>query len=217
MLWPLLLIFGIAVVIKKVIIQREKRQLAKSGIDQIDRMEGKSFEKYLEVLFEKIGYQVERTQYIGDYGADLITSRDGEKTVIQAKRHKQKVGMKAVQEAVAAKGYYGCNKAMVVTNSFFTPPAKRLAASNNVTLWDRRELSRAMKSMPLSLSSTESPPVTKPVVTEINLPATGVNGTTCITCGKQVSEKVREYCLSHQERFGGRVYCYDHQRNSSLN
>jgi arginyl-tRNA synthetase len=36
-------------------------------------MSGKTFEKYLEVLFEKLGYRVERTRYIGDYGAGLIT------------------------------------------------------------------------------------------------------------------------------------------------
>ncbi len=49
----------------------EKQRLAKSGIDDIDQMSGKTFEKYLEVLFEKLGYRVERTPYIGDYGADL--------------------------------------------------------------------------------------------------------------------------------------------------
>jgi hypothetical protein len=30
-------------------------------------MSGKTFEKYLEVLFEKLGYRVERIRYIGGY------------------------------------------------------------------------------------------------------------------------------------------------------
>ncbi len=110
-------------------------------------MSGKTFEKYLEVLFEKLGYRVERTRYIGDYGADLVTAKDGVKTVIQAKRYKGKAGVKAIQEAVAAKGYYDCQKAMVITNSFFTQQAIVLARRNQVELWDRDELVAALLSV----------------------------------------------------------------------
>ena len=83
---------------------------------------------------------MERTKYIGDYGADLVTTNNGVKMVIQAKRHKNKVGIKAVQEAVTSKGYYNCDKAMVVTNSYFTNQAKTLASRNKVELWDRKIL-----------------------------------------------------------------------------
>ncbi|MDI7740565.1 nuclease-related domain-containing protein [Lysinibacillus fusiformis] len=38
---------------------------------------------------------------------------------------------------------------------------------------------------------------------------------TCITCGKKVSEKVREYCISNKKRFKGNIYCYEHQKASS--
>ena len=34
----------------------------------------------------------------------------------------------------------------------------------------------------------------------------------CALCGKPVSEKAMQYCLAHQERFGGKIYCYEHQR-----
>ena len=83
---------------------------------------------------------MERTKYIGDYGADLVATNNGVKMVIQAKRHKNKVGIKAVQEAVASKGYYNCDKAMVVTNRYFTNQAKTLASRNKVELWDRKIL-----------------------------------------------------------------------------
>jgi hypothetical protein len=33
----------------------------------------------------------------------------------------------------------------------------------------------------------------------------------CADCGKKVSEKVREYCLTRPNKFAGKVYCYDHQ------
>jgi restriction system protein len=64
--------------------------------------------------------------------------------VVQAKRWTKRVGVKAVQEAVAAKAMYRCTRAMVVTNSFFTDPAKRLAHENGVELWDRDRLIEAL-------------------------------------------------------------------------
>ncbi len=105
------------------------------GMDRINRMSGKTFEEYLEVLFEKLGFTVERTRYRGDYGADLVAYKDGVKTVIQAKRSKGNVGVKAIQEAAAAKRYYQAAKAIVVTNSSFTTQAMRLAKANEVELW----------------------------------------------------------------------------------
>jgi len=50
--------------------------LAKSGIADIDKMDGKAFEKYLRVFFEKLGYMVERAKCIGDYAADLVAPRE---------------------------------------------------------------------------------------------------------------------------------------------
>jgi len=35
---------------------------------------------------------------------------------------------------------------------------------------------------------------------------------TCKTCGKEVSEKVKGFCLSNKERFKGNVYCFEHQK-----
>ena len=66
------------------------------------------------------------------------------RTAIQAKRWKGNVGVGAVQEIVSARAYYGCQWAMVVTNSAFTQAAQRLAAANGVTLWDRDTLVREL-------------------------------------------------------------------------
>ncbi|WP_342598079.1 nuclease-related domain-containing protein [Psychrobacillus sp. FSL H8-0483] len=38
------------------------------------------------------------------------------------------------------------------------------------------------------------------------------NLSTCKTCGKAVSEKVKAYCLSNKVRFKGSIYCYEHQK-----
>lgn len=119
---------------------RQKVLLAKSGIQDIDRMKGRVFEEYLAVVFRKKGYHVKLTQASKDQGADLVISKDGIRIVVQAKRWRGNVGNKAVQEVVASKPYYKADRAMIVTNSFFTKPAKELAKANHVELWDRIKL-----------------------------------------------------------------------------
>lgn len=115
-------------------------RLKKSGIDDIDKMNGIQFEKFLSLLFIELGYKSKITKASGDFGADLIISKDGIKTVVQAKRYSSKVGIKAVQEVVSSMNYYKASKAMVVTNSYFSKAAIELAQSNNVEMVDRDRL-----------------------------------------------------------------------------
>lgn len=118
--------------------------MKKSGIRDIDFMDGFQFERYLALLFEANGYKVKLTPERGDYGADLILKYKGEKIVVQAKRHKAKVGIKAIQEIVSAKLYYKADSAWVITNNFYSKPARELASSNGVKLLDRNDLMMLM-------------------------------------------------------------------------
>lgn len=214
-MWVFLLVFAI---VKLLIRLWEMKRLADSGLNDIDIMDGKTFEKYLEALFKKLGYKVERTRYVGDYGADLVVRKNGIKTVIQAKRYKKNVGVKAIQEAVAAKGYYSCEKAMVVTNSLYTKQAVELARRNDVQLWDRNDLVKALLSvknenvpdpLPILDSNTDNSAHSEAAIA---MEVEELPGNTCVTCGEAVSEKVKQYCLTHSERFGGKIYCFQHQR-----
>nr|WP_240160810.1 restriction endonuclease [Burkholderia sp. Ax-1719] len=103
-------------------------------------MDGYAFEKFLAQLFQTAGFEVEETKLSGDQGADLFVTRLGKKIVIQAKNYSGNVGNAAVQEAIAAKSFYGCDEAMVVTNSHFTRSAIELANTAGVRLVSRREL-----------------------------------------------------------------------------
>lgn len=103
-------------------------------------MTGKEFEKFLCVHFTNCGYSVTLTQDSQDYGADLILYKDGSKTVVQAKRSKNPVGIKAVQEVAGAVRHYKGNQGLVITNNRFTENAVKLAKSNEVELWDRKQL-----------------------------------------------------------------------------
>ncbi|MCD1258001.1 restriction endonuclease [Paenibacillus athensensis] len=115
-------------------------KLRKSGIADIDRMDGFQFEQYLGQLFKARGYKVQVTQASGDFGADLVIEKEGRKVAIQAKRYSGNVGLKAVQEVAAAKAHYQASEAWVITNSAYTEQAKQLASSNEIKLFSRNDL-----------------------------------------------------------------------------
>ncbi len=124
--------------------QEEEKRILASGIYEVDEMSGKEFEKLLSLLFRKTGYEVSLTPDSQDYGADLILYKNGLRIVVQAKRSKNPVSVKAVQEVVSAVRHYKANKAMVITNNRFTDNAFNLAYSNEVQLWDRNKLIKFM-------------------------------------------------------------------------
>lgn len=115
------------------------------SLKKIDKLEGRAFEDYLIVQFRRLGYRVKKTEASNDYGADLILKKRRECIVVQAKRYDYGVGISAVQEVVGSIAYYGADRAMVVTNRYFTRNAKRLAAQNDVELWDREMIKKKFR------------------------------------------------------------------------
>ena len=73
----------------------------------------------------------------GDFGVDVIAERDGVVYAIQCKRYHGPVGIDAVQQVYAGRDFYECNVAVVLTNSYFSRAAQRLADKIGVVLWDR--------------------------------------------------------------------------------
>ncbi len=111
-------------------------------IENIDTMSGEEFEIFLRDLFESLGYDASLTSKSGDQGADLILERYEKRKIVQAKRHSQKVSNKAIQEALGAVKYYDADEGLVITNSYFTDSAKKLARKSDIDLWDREKLKR---------------------------------------------------------------------------
>lgn len=207
------LIIGAAMLQKRQV----DNQLLQSGIAEIDRMPGTTFERYLVAIFSQQGFDVEHTGRPGDYGADLVITRRGERTVVQAKRWRRQVGVRAVQEAVAARGLYRCSRAMVVTNSYFTRQAHILARANGVELWDRdlllHMLHMSTPAAPVAGPAVRSSPYTDATTFVVKpIAAAPLLAASCADCGIQVSEKVRQFCVNNSARFSGKIFCYDHQR-----
>ena len=144
-LWPMWLFLGLVVLVKVVFSLYLFQRLSKSGMLEIDNMTGGEFEERLAILFGNLGYKVQRTGKIGDFGVDLVIEKNGTRTAVQAKCYKTgKVHPDAVQQVYAGKNEYRCNEAMVVTNRNFTTEAWRLAKSDDVKLWSRNYLVKVL-------------------------------------------------------------------------
>lgn len=109
---------------------------------------GVYFEKIVCELLKADGYEnVSVTQASSDYGIDVIAEKNGCTYAIQCKSYSSTVSNKAVQEAFTGKEYYSCKYAVVITNSFFSENAVKMAKKINVLLWDRTELLRLVNQL----------------------------------------------------------------------
>ena len=124
----------------------EEKKIINDSLDYSTIDNGYEFESFVANLYKTLGYNVEAvTSKSGDQGADVIIEKDNIKYAIQVKYYNNPVGNKAVQEVVAAKSFYKTDKAMVVTNSTFTPQAITLANANDVLLVDGDKLNKLIK------------------------------------------------------------------------
>lgn len=119
--------------------------LGKTQIEDLDKMTGVEFERFLKTFFERRGFLVTTTKISNDQGCDLILTKLGEKTSVQAKRYMGTIGNDAIQQVVASVKYYKCDLALVITTSKYTKAAQKLAEANYVELWDREILAKKLK------------------------------------------------------------------------
>ena len=112
------------------------RSYIKYKLSHVDTMTGLEFEKYVAKSLRKKGFKTQLTEKY-DLGIDIVAIKDGVRYGVQVKRHKGVVGANAVRQAVTALNLYDCNRAMVITNSYFSKSAIILARSNACFLIDR--------------------------------------------------------------------------------
>lgn len=134
----LLALFSIKLIVK--IVKKTYTLLKNRRLQDVDSMDGTSFEYYVAQLLIDRGYSnVSLTEHY-DYGVDIIAEKDGIRWGIQAKRYSGLVKAGAVRQVVTGLRLYKCDRAMVITNSTFSNVAKRLADGNDCVLVDRNGL-----------------------------------------------------------------------------
>lgn len=132
----LVAIFVVHTVIKNIKIKKT------FTMSDIDNMNGVKFEYYLADILRKRGFTNVKVTEKYDLGVDIIAQKDGVTWGIQAKRYNSIVKLAAVRAAYTALSHYNCERAMVVTNNYFSNPAKTLASETKTVLIDRDTLAK---------------------------------------------------------------------------
>lgn len=94
------------------------------------------YEQYVGYCLEKEGWtKIQYTKTTGDHGGDITgIDAEGKKAVVQCKRYQGNAGIQAVQEALYAIQYYGCDKGYVCCTSGFTAEAREGANKVGIIL-----------------------------------------------------------------------------------
>lgn len=104
---------------------------------RVRNMDGVGFEQYVADRLRARGYHdVQFTPATGDYGVDILATKHGKVYAFQCKCYTGSVGVSAVQEVFSGSRKYQADRAVVITNSRYTPNARTLAGDLGVSLWD---------------------------------------------------------------------------------
>ncbi len=98
------------------------------------------YESYVAKKLIKMGFTAKTTRRSGDYGVDVLAEKNSKSYAIQCKYYTKPVGIHAVQEIHAGQVFYKANYSAVISNSTFTPAAKRLSATLGILLLNDRKL-----------------------------------------------------------------------------
>jgi len=133
----------------------EKRLLT---MDDVDRLDGFSFEVLCKLLWSKAGYLSQVTpKRGGDGGIDVLAVKGREGELLQCKSSGgNDVGWDAVKEVTAGAAKYQVRfpgvlfRRLAVTNQHFNSGAREQAVANRVTLIERDRLESLIRAHPLS-------------------------------------------------------------------
>lgn len=145
--WLIVLAIIAGIIVAAYFIHRAESENKMTALTyRIDELGGVEFENCISELVKRNGYtNVRTTKASGDYGIDVLCDIGNVSCGIQCKRYSKRVGVKAVQEAIAGKQYYKLDKVIVATNSYFTENAIEMARKGNVCLWNRDKIIQMLK------------------------------------------------------------------------
>jgi len=140
--WPLALLWvgggaglwGLSDLLRR---QRERTEILK----EVEAMSDAEFRRYAADLLRAQGYIVNRNTWsLEERRAPLLLTRGRTSFLCRLQRQEQRVGKEMVAEILAAHGVYEGARAIIITNRFFTLPARSLARRESCVLIDRRGL-----------------------------------------------------------------------------
>jgi len=151
----ILLVLLLLVIIGVVIWLKQRGSANQAAGAELDQMNEAVFERYLALLFTRMGYQVRRVNY-ADNVSTLVATGHGMSYVIQARRNRRKVGIRAIEDAIATRKHLKCERAIVVTNNYFSSQARQMAKANQVITMDRNDLIKELSRIKSSVAMLDN-------------------------------------------------------------
>ena len=171
-----------------------------TGIDSIRALPWREFELLLAEAFRRQGYGVVDTGGVADGGIDLLLTRDGQETLVQAKQWKTwKVGVKVVRELFGVQTSREAGAAIVVTSGRFTNEAQRFASENGVKLIDGPVLERMIADVQRSGRAQPQPERSAPTIR----PAAVAAAPKCPNCGNAMVVRTAKRGANAGQSFWG--------------
>ncbi len=103
-------------------------------LDSIDEYE---FERLVYSYFGKKNYNCVKVKNANEHGINMIAEIDDFKIGIQIIFAKSQVILPTVKDIVDDIKLMNLDKGYIITNRYFSNPAKALAAENHITMWDK--------------------------------------------------------------------------------
>ncbi|CAG9172572.1 hypothetical protein LMG23992_02270 [Cupriavidus laharis] len=127
-------------------------------MDDIDRMDGDSFEAFCKLLWSRQGFEAHITpKRGGDGGIDIVAFKDREGELLQCKSSKSSdVGWDAIKEVTAGAARYQARfpgtrfRRIAITNQNFTSSAIEQGRANHVELITRERLTELIGRHPVT-------------------------------------------------------------------
>ncbi len=144
----IVLALGVSLIVLLIVRQYRRNAKVREGLrklefELVDMLGGPAFERYVGAMLERLGFRsIKYTAHTNDHGIDITAKRDGLKYAIQVKRYTGMVGKAEIYPVTSKRHELGRDVAMVITNSYFTIPARNYAKRAGCELVDRDELAR---------------------------------------------------------------------------
>lgn len=177
-----------------------QRLEGQTGIQSIRELPWREFEQLLGEAFRRQGYAVRETPAGADGGIDLILSKAGGETLVQAKQWKaQKVSVKVARELYGVQMSRRSAGAILVTSGRFTGEAKQFAKENGMQLIDGLMLERMIAEVQRSgqVARSEAVMTAKPATAAVDAPLA------CPACGAAMVRRVAKRGQNAGQSFWG--------------
>lgn len=111
----------------------------------LQKMHPEEFEHLVCTLFERMGFDVEHTQYSRDGGIDGYLKKDGQLSVLQCKRVKGSVGQPVLRDLFGSMHAVGAKEGVVVTTGNVSAQARAWSQDKPIRIYELEELTACIR------------------------------------------------------------------------